>query len=140
MIDMNRLSELTEGPGSALQEARQYADGLGQQGWEMVNFTLQSHESDDRSRALRDRWRQYGWADLVYRGERSHVIEYLSSARLAGDHGDHPGVVRRQRVHVPRRRGDGRVRRGQLRLGDHEVKGTTVTRARASSAGYEEIP
>jgi methyltransferase (TIGR00027 family) len=39
--------------------------------------------TDDRSRALTERWRRYGFnldmSDLVYHGERSHVIEYLAA-------------------------------------------------------------
>ena len=39
--------------------------------------------SDERSRVITDRWREYGFnvefADLVYHGERSHVIDYLAA-------------------------------------------------------------
>jgi methyltransferase (TIGR00027 family) len=38
--------------------------------------------TDKRSQSVRDRWRQYGLnvevADLVYHGERTHVVEYLT--------------------------------------------------------------
>ena len=78
--------------------------------------------SDERVQRITERWQRAGFdlnaADLFYQGERSVVIDYLTS------HGwqvtAHPAreLYAAQRIRVPRRRDDGGLRRNELRRRD----------------------
>ena len=75
--------------------------------------------SDERSQRITERLKKYGhdieMSDLIYHGERSHVIEYLTGARLGRDVADDAGRIRRQWFRVPRERNDRVLLQPQLR-------------------------
>ena len=90
--------------------------------------------TDQRWRAHHERMSELGFDldfnDLVYHFERSHIIEYLTQARLAGFAPHGRAVACRQRLRLPRRRS-----RGGLRRRDLPQRRAELTSPSAAAAG-----